>query len=68
MCIHSPAKHGALRATHPPLEWRIAVLRQLEGLPPAPAATTPAGWYPDPWQVATHRWFDGSTWTGHTAP
>jgi uncharacterized protein YxjI len=24
---------------------------------------TPAGWYPDPYGRAEHRWFDGSTWT-----
>jgi CAAX protease family protein len=31
---------------------------------PAPAA----GWYPDPWQVAPARWWDGMTWTGFTQP
>lgn len=32
----------------------------------APAVTTPPGWYPDPWQQAPHRWWDGTTWTSHT--
>lgn len=28
----------------------------------------PAGWYPDPTQAATQRYWDGSTWTDHCAP
>lgn len=28
---------------------------------PPPAA----GWYPDPWQHAPFRWWDGVQWTGH---
>jgi hypothetical protein len=33
----------------------------------APAADAPpAGWYPDPWQQAPQRFWDGSQWTGHT--
>ncbi len=30
--------------------------------------TTPAGWYPDPQDSTTLRWFDGSAWTAHTQP
>ena len=26
------------------------------------------GWYPDPWQVAPTRWWDGIAWTGFTTP
>jgi CAAX protease family protein len=32
--------------------------------PPAPVP----GWYPDPWQAAPARWWDGMTWTGFTQP
>ena len=34
---------------------------------PAPAATVPAGWYPDQ-AAGVQRWWDGQAWTGHTAP
>lgn len=27
---------------------------------------TPAGWYADPFQPNSLRWFDGSSWTDHT--
>jgi len=47
------------------------------GRPPAPdAAVTlpdekppakPANWYPDPWQRAKWRWWDGADWTGQTS-
>ena len=26
------------------------------------------GWYPDPTDPSLHRYWDGSTWTAHTAP
>jgi hypothetical protein len=32
------------------------------------AVSTPAGWYPDPQQAATLRYWDGTTWTMHRAP
>lgn len=28
----------------------------------------PAGWYPDPDGADHRRWWDGKTWTQHTAP
>jgi len=31
-------------------------------------ATPPPGWYPDPEQHASVRWWDGVTWTEHRAP
>ncbi|MGP0005183.1 MAG: DUF4328 domain-containing protein [Acidimicrobiales bacterium] len=27
----------------------------------------PSGWYPDPWRVASWRWWDGRQWSAHTA-
>ena len=32
----------------------------------APVGATPPGWYPDPWQQAPYRWWDGTAWTSHT--
>jgi len=49
MCIHARGKHGSARSTHPPLGWRIDVLRALEGLPP----TTSAPVYADAGPVTT---------------
>lgn len=31
-------------------------------------STTPAGWYPDTQAPGQQRYWDGSQWTGHTAP
>jgi len=31
------------------------------------AGLAPAGWHPDPWQLATMRWWDGNAWTGHVS-
>jgi membrane protease YdiL (CAAX protease family) len=28
--------------------------------------STPPGWYPDPWRLATWRWWDGAAWTAFT--
>src|SRR3954463_15886064 len=30
--------------------------------------TTPPGWYADPQQPHSYRWFDGTQWTQHVAP
>jgi hypothetical protein len=36
---------------------------------PAPAqAGPPPGWYDDPWRQTRLRYWDGTAWTGHTAP
>ena len=39
------------------------------GAAPAPQQSTPEapGWYEDPAIVGQFRWWDGSTWTGHTS-
>lgn len=26
---------------------------------------SPPGWYPDPWDARTERWYDGRQWTAH---
>ena len=36
--------------------------------PPPSATQVPAAWYPDPHGVARLRYWDGHTWTSHTAP
>ena len=28
----------------------------------------PAGWYDDPWDPRRYRYWDGTTWTGHSSP
>jgi membrane protease YdiL (CAAX protease family) len=33
--------------------------------PAAYPTAPPPGWYPDPWQQATRRWWDGIAWTGY---
>jgi hypothetical protein len=32
-------------------------------VPTIPAPVYAAGWYPDPWQIAPLRWWDGAQWT-----
>ncbi|MGI8661950.1 MAG: DUF2510 domain-containing protein [Acidimicrobiales bacterium] len=34
---------------------------------PPPSSAAPPGWYDDPWGAAPKRWWDGSTWSGHTS-
>ncbi len=36
--------------------------------PTGPPPMPPAGWYHDPEQAMTWRWWDGATWTDHRAP
>jgi hypothetical protein len=31
-------------------------------------ASTPPGWFPDPGQTGSLRWWDGTAWTDHLAP
>jgi hypothetical protein len=31
-------------------------------------SSPPQNWYPDPWDAANYRWWDGAQWTSHTAP
>jgi hypothetical protein len=42
----------------------FAVISQEDGK----LVTTPAGWYPDPDGSGGQRYFDGQSWTDHTAP
>lgn len=32
------------------------------------APLVPAGWYPDPWDASSVRWWSGAEWTAHTNP
>ena len=36
--------------------------------PATAQAGPPPGWYDDPWRQARLRYWDGTTWSGHTAP
>ncbi len=36
-------------------------------VPPRPVTPAPAGWFVDPHSEASWRYWDGTTWTGHTA-
>jgi hypothetical protein len=36
-------------------------------VPPEPTLPPP-GWYPDPYEPGSQRWFDGSEWTSHALP
>lgn len=31
-------------------------------------ASPPPGWFPDPWRMASWRWWDGLEWTAYVAP
>ena len=37
-------------------------MRDMTALVPPPTSPPP-GWYPDPWQLAELRWWDGAAWT-----
>jgi len=65
---------GVGLALLPPVFWLMLAFGDATYLGPSvppeggqvPVSATPPGWYPDPWQQAPHRWWDGSTWTSHT--
>jgi hypothetical protein len=40
----------------------------MEAASPPPGPKAPAGWYPDPDQVQTQRFWDGTDWTEQRAP
>ena len=58
----------------PPSDQPVATAN---GRPPSPSADVelpdgkppakPANWYPDPWQKAKWRWWDGANWSGQTS-
>jgi hypothetical protein len=45
--------------------WKQAQNRKLAATAAATPVLPPAGWYADPWRVATFRWWDGIQWTHH---
>ena len=66
-----PPAAGASEAPLPPA-MPATPARGVASVPapqtPPPPPTTAAGWYADPWRAARLRWWDGTQWTGHTAP
>ncbi len=59
---HSP-EHGQSDAEHQPATEGAEPTKDREAAPPGP----PPNWYPDPLSTATWRWWDGNSWTNHTA-
>lgn len=50
---------GAVMALRTP----ATAIRRSTAPPPGP----PPGWHPDPWDPSSLRWWDGTTWSEHTA-
>jgi hypothetical protein len=72
------AQPGATAPTAPTAPTTVAptapTVERAEAATPADAsqtaggpAATPANWYPDPWNQAKWRYWDGGSWTSHTA-
>ena len=68
------AQQNELLAQQNQLHAQQIAAQQHTPAAPAPAApvppppTVPAGWYPDPNGATIQRYWDGTTWTDHTAP
>ncbi len=56
-----PGAPAGVLAAAPPVEAGTPTLA-----PAMAAQTTAPGWYADPWGLARVRFWDGSSWTGHT--
>ena len=50
------------------LEAAVVAAQQRPAPVGRPGPLPPPGWHPDPWRLASMRWWDGSQWTGYTWP
>lgn len=63
----TPAATTTVAPTAPTAE-RAEAATPADGSPAVGGApATPANWYPDPWSQAKWRYWDGGSWTSHTA-
>ena len=66
---HEVRDGGSPGAATPAAGTQPVVPTPVSGTHPVAAPVKPkAGWYPDPWAPAHHRYWDGDVWTAHAFP